>query len=208
MKSHWTAALALAAIWLVTPALAQTALPPAIGIVEYDRILTEYEPYQAAEQQYDQFRIGRQAVLDEAANTRLLADPEKQELENLKGVAAMTAQQKERIQELLGLTEARLKELRDLSLLAQRDEAQEARLKELSALLETRGKEIQTLKEGLDKEIADKADELMKPINEKIQAALGAVAKRMNLIAVLDKQSVLYGGKDVTDRVLAELKKS
>jgi Skp family chaperone for outer membrane proteins len=185
MKSHWTAALALAAIWLVTPALAQ-----------------------AAEQQYDQFRTGRQAVLDEAAETRLLADPEKQELENLKGVAAMTAQQKERIQELLGLTEARLKELRDLSLLAQRDEAQEARLKELSALLETRAKEIQAVKEGLDKEIADKADELMKPINEKIQAALGAVAKRMNLIAVLDKQSVLYGGKDVTDRVLAELKKS
>jgi Skp family chaperone for outer membrane proteins len=208
MKSKCMLALVLlAAAWAAAPAWC--AAPPVIGTADHDKILSEFKQYQDAEKQYEAFRTQRQDQLDEAANTRLLDDKEKQQVLDLKAVAARTQAQNEQLAQLLGpITEARLKELRDLTAIPQRDATQEARLKELSALLDKRNKEVADLKATLDEQINKQADDLMKPINDKIDAALAKVAEKEHLTAILDKGSVLYGGKDVTANVLAELNKT
>ncbi len=48
---------------------------------------------------------------------------------------------------------------------------------------------------------------LMKPIISDIELAMRKVAKRLKLSVVLDKAVVLYGGRDITQDVIQELKK-
>jgi len=199
--------LLAAAAWVAVSLPAGSAPQPVIGTVDYEKVLTDYKAYQQASEQYKAFRTERQAKLDEAANTRLLDEKEQKEYQDLKVVAARTQTQNDRMKELLGLTDLRLKEWDTLRTLPQRDAQQEARFKDLQAQADKTNQAVQVLKTALDKEINDQADKLMKPIDEKISTALAKVAGQEHLIAIVQKESVLYGGKDVTANVLAELNK-
>jgi len=206
MKSRWTLALLIAAA-VCAAAPAWSADAPVIGVVEYNKILADYTEYVKAEEKYQEFFKESQDKLDRAAKNLLLNDAEKQELQDLRDSAALSGEQKERMEELLRLTDQRYKEWDTLRLRPERNDEDEARFQELSDVLKTRNEELQQLKEDLEKDRKTKADELMEPINQKIDDALAEVAKKQKLIAILDKDSVLYGGKDVTANVLAELNK-
>ncbi len=54
----------------------------------------------------------------------------------------------------------------------------------------------------LQQRLAQKEQELMGPILDKVTAAIKAVATAKGLSVVLDKQNVVYGGQDITDEVL------
>lgn len=56
----------------------------------------------------------------------------------------------------------------------------------------------QQLQQGLQQ----KNQELVGPINDKVMAAVKAVADAKGLTVVLDKSNVVYGGQDITDDVM------
>lgn len=57
-------------------------------------------------------------------------------------------------------------------------------------------------------EVTRKLEEsLNKEVKEKVSAAMASVRKKNNLSAIIDARAVYDGGKDVTDEILAELKK-
>ena len=55
--------------------------------------------------------------------------------------------------------------------------------------------------------LAEKHQELMSPIRAKIDAAVKAVADKQGLSVVILKDTVVYGGKDITQDVVKELSK-
>ncbi len=91
-------------------------------------------------------------------------------------------------------------------------------LKEIQTLREaaqkdydTRGKDLpdaerKALNDTLAREEAQKEDALMKPVGDKIEAAIKAVAGEKGLTVIVDAGSVLYGGMDITADVIAKVK--
>ena len=65
----------------------------------------------------------------------------------------------------------------------------------------------QALDQQLGKQLAQKRQELFKPIAESIQTAMKAVAAEKGLSLVIYKNSVALGGTDITLEVLQKLKK-
>ena len=63
-------------------------------------------------------------------------------------------------------------------------------------------KEKQDLSLQLNQRVEQKRQELLKPIAEKINAAIKAVADQKGLTVILSKASVVYGGVDITAEVL------
>jgi outer membrane protein len=92
-------------------------------------------------------------------------------------------------------------------------EFQAERQKDLDA--KTKGKEltdeekkqISELISKYEEEIENKDKELTAKLFEEIKLAIEKVAKRRGLILVVEKQSVFYGGIDITEEVIAELNK-
>lgn len=55
--------------------------------------------------------------------------------------------------------------------------------------------------------LANKQQELVEPINSKIEAAVKAVADAKGLSVVIDKNAVVYGGQDITQDVIRKTAK-
>jgi len=55
--------------------------------------------------------------------------------------------------------------------------------------------------------LAHKQQELVEPINTKIEAAVKAVADAKGLSVVIDKNAVVYGGQDITQDVVRKVSK-
>ena len=55
--------------------------------------------------------------------------------------------------------------------------------------------------------LANKERELISPIFDKVDAAIKAVAEAKGLSVVLDKNTVVYGGQDITDEVVKKFAK-
>ena len=65
----------------------------------------------------------------------------------------------------------------------------------------------QALGEKLSQQIAKREQDLMGPIQKKVQKAIATVAKRAGISSVVDSSAMLYGGKDLTSDVIAEVAK-
>lgn len=64
----------------------------------------------------------------------------------------------------------------------------------------------QQLLQTTQKAIADKQDQLLKPLVDQTRNAMADVAKKKNLILVVDRQDIIYGGTDITQDVQNALK--
>ena len=65
----------------------------------------------------------------------------------------------------------------------------------------------QQLYQQFNKELTDKQDQLLKPLVEQTRSATTAVARKKNLLLVIDKADVVYGGTDITADVQNALTK-
>ncbi|MBV8529944.1 MAG: hypothetical protein JO104_01385 [Candidatus Eremiobacteraeota bacterium] len=67
--------------------------------------------------------------------------------------------------------------------------------------------EKQQILQQFNKMVADKQDQLLKPLVDQTRAATSDVARKKNLLLVIDKADVIYGGTDITADVQNELTK-
>lgn len=63
------------------------------------------------------------------------------------------------------------------------------------------------LGEKLSERVAKREDALMSPIRKAISKAIETVAKRNGINSVVDSGAMVYGGKDLTSEVIAEVNK-
>jgi outer membrane protein len=67
--------------------------------------------------------------------------------------------------------------------------------------------EKQQILQEFNKTVSDKQDQLLKPLVDQTRAATSDVARRKNLLLVIDKADVVYGGTDITADVQNALSK-
>jgi outer membrane protein len=67
--------------------------------------------------------------------------------------------------------------------------------------------ERQRLLQEYNKMISDKQDQLLKPLVDQTRSATSDVARKKNLLLVIDKADVIYGGTDITTDVQNDLTK-
>jgi outer membrane protein len=72
---------------------------------------------------------------------------------------------------------------------------------------ETDNKKKQELFQKMNQELATEEQKLMQPLFKDINIAIRKVAADKNVTVVVDKAALLYGGVDITDDVLQELKR-
>ena len=58
----------------------------------------------------------------------------------------------------------------------------------------------------MDQQLAQKKADLLKPIMDKINAAIKSVADSQGISIVIAKQGVIYGGVDITQEVMDAIK--
>lgn len=76
---------------------------------------------------------------------------------------------------------------------------------------DARGKDLpdaerKALSDTIAREEDRKEDALMKPVGEKIEASIKAVAEEKGLTAIIDAGVMMYGGIDITADVIAKVK--
>ncbi|MBC5829151.1 MAG: hypothetical protein GIW98_03035 [Candidatus Eremiobacteraeota bacterium] len=67
--------------------------------------------------------------------------------------------------------------------------------------------ERQAILKDYQKSVSDKSDALIKPLSEQTRASIADVAKKKNLLLVIDKSNLIFGGTDVTADVVSALNK-
>jgi outer membrane protein len=71
----------------------------------------------------------------------------------------------------------------------------------------TSSSEKQQIFAEYNKTLTDKQDQLLKPLVDATKSATSRVARRKNLMLVVDRADVIYGGTDITTDVQNELGK-
>jgi outer membrane protein len=196
-------------LWLVAVSVLATAVPAAAdsswGVVDMGRLQAEYEAMQNLQQQFDEFQMEQEKRLEERHKTRLLQDDERQEFLDLSQVAAPTEERSQRLEQLAGLSDQRERRRFDLRKQEERTEVEEAELKELDALYDKRMEELAALQADVLKSRQAKWEELTKLLTESVNDAVKTVAEEKKLTIVVRKDTVLFGGVDITSEVLATL---
>ncbi|MBC5803120.1 MAG: OmpH family outer membrane protein, partial [Candidatus Eremiobacteraeota bacterium] len=58
----------------------------------------------------------------------------------------------------------------------------------------------------MQKTVLDKKKQTIDPMVDQVKRAIAVVAKKKNLLLVIDRSNLIYGGTDITSDVSAELK--
>jgi len=207
MRHARTLALAAAMVVITLSAGWAAAAKSEVGVIEWDRVLEGYTAYKDAAQQQAQFQSAREKILQDRMQTRMLTEAELKEYNDLRKQAAPTEAQTKRMQELAAISDTLDKELADLTALATRTPEQEKRMAELTKLRDDGQAAVTNLRAQLIKEVQDESTRLMQPLQDRLNKAIADVAAQNKLTVVLEKGSVLFGGEDITDKVLAQVNK-
>lgn len=175
-----------------------------IGLVDVQKVESSYQEFQAKKQEYQQFRQQELNKLHQQMVVAMLSEQDAKEYQGLLGLAAPTDAQKTRIAELEKAAAAAEQEMDSLGNSRQPlTDDQTKRLKELQA----KAAAVDSSRDQVDGRLKSKYQELSDKLTANVKKAIEQVAKQEKLTVVLFKDQVLYGGQDVTDKVIEVLNK-
>ncbi len=201
------AALTTLIIGLACAAHASAAAAETIkfGVLDMDRVGSEYRQMQELNSQFQEFQQQQDQQLREKHITRVLTDAEKQEYTDLTTMGAPTDKTTKRVQELMDLSDTREQRVAELRKKTERSAEEEAELKQWTTLYEQRMSELASFQAELQSNRVAKYQELTKLVEDNVRNAAKSIAEAQKLAFVLRREFVLYGGTDITDAVLLKL---
>ncbi len=189
----------------------QTAQPVTIGLVDMEKLATNYQALKQDDEQYRQTVLRRQRMLEARV---LLETKEWEELDALEKKEAerkLTEAERKRLEELRKLSEQRLTELQHLQLKESKTEAERKRLEYLNNLQNANREKLQRLMQQFEEELAKLNEVLTARHRDRIREAAKQVAQQLGLklVIVADHELVLYSepSLDITEKMLELLNK-
>lgn len=197
-------------VCVVVPLSAAIAAAPApalgVGIVDTDRVSSEYKAMQTLNQQYLDFQKQQEAQMLRRQKSRMLFDQELREyLDYSSPTAAPTADRDKKLADLEKLSDDRSKRLLDLGQKKDRTADEEGEYQKLDTTYKQRTQELSAIQSDVQRAVEAKQNELMKIITDSFNAAVKAVADEKKLPLVLRREIVLFGGTNITDDVITKL---
>ena len=219
------------------PLLCLTLLLPkaqaeGVGYVDMQRVLNAFTHADDAQKQLQDYANSLQEIINRHMSNYMLTTQEREELKQLLAKPNLTDSEKKRLQELETLASDRQKELQNLENLQNPNDTQKQRLNELQTLRQTASKDIDAIVQDYNNQLNQKRQEIINKldqdirtrlqklgirvkededlgtyIDQAIRKAIEQVAKSNNLSLVLSNQVVLYGGVDITDKIIQALNK-
>ena len=178
---------------------------PKWGVIDMERVAIEYREMQRLNQEFQDFQRNQEIGLQQKHTTRLLTDAERQEFADLLAMGAPTEARTERLKVLRELSDEREQRLVELRKKDECTEEEGAKREELEARYGARMAELAALQEEMKASRVGKYEGLSKLVADSVDNALKAVAEEQKLALVLRKDSVMFGGVDITEAVLAKL---
>lgn len=203
-----------------------------IGYVDLEKVLNTFTNAQEFQKQFQDLANNLQQIVNLHLSNYMLTSQERTEFKQLAVKTSLTDSEKNRLQELENLAASRQKELQELENLQNPTDAQKQRLSELQGIRDAASKDIDAIVKEYNDQLNQRRDELTKKMENDIKAklaklgvtvkenedlslyikqavdkAIAQVAKANNLTLVLSNQVVLFGGVDITDKVIQALTK-
>lgn len=204
-----TAMLAAVAILIVGASTAQ-AQAVKVAVIDMRGVIEQYVGWQRRIQELNQFRLEREQQYREAVRTAYLSAEEKIEYSALIRDPAPTVERLRRLIELRDKSAQLEEELNFLSKIddAELSDAQRQRRDELQALYDRARQDLDKLRQRLNKEIEDKDKALAEEADQEIRDTIAAFAKENKYDLVVAKDTVIYGGTDITKQIVDRLNKA
>lgn len=181
-----------------------------IGFVDLNTVSDEVKKtpsWQKMVQEATDMRTKYSQELDDMVQRRHLSDAEQKELQELQAKAKQTDAEKEKVTKLLRKSDDLDKEFNDLANIATPTPQQTARMQELGELRGKAGTKLQAARAEREQKLQDMETKLLTQLQNKILKTVSDVAKGQNVEIVVDKQALLYGGRDLTSIVIQKMPK-
>lgn len=136
---------------------------------------------------------------------RYLSDKDRAELSNLKTSPTPAPADRSRIEELEAVSSRLDQEFQELAMVERPSKKQRQRLSELQSLRESRLAALKAEERRYAQLLSEMEVRLLDSEQKQLQDAAAEVARERQLDLVVDRQLVLFGGKDVTAELLARL---
>lgn len=194
-------AYALASVLSALPCLAANS-SLAVGTVDIPKVKAEAPRIKQLAERLDRLGAELDAKISVRAQNVMLTEEQVKELIDLKLKGKPTEQEKARIKELTDLERANDGELKKLQGTAQPDDKQKARLNELTEMQ----KKSKTLADQMAKDYAaqyqNEGVSLSNTADAELREVVTKIAESKKLAFVFDKDSVFFGGTDITSDVI------
>jgi len=181
-----------------------------VAVVDMRGVIEEYVGWQQRIADLNQFRLEREQQYRSELRTAYLTPEEKDEYRVLRRDPAPTLDRLQRRIELLERSAQREDELTSLSKIDDTELTPEQRKRrdELQALHTQAQQYLDELRKRLNKEIDEKDRELAEEADTEIRSAIEAYAKEKQFDLVLSKDTVVWGGTDITKDIVDRLNKA
>jgi Skp family chaperone for outer membrane proteins len=182
-----------------------------VGFVDLNQVSDEVKKtpsWQKMVQRSTEARQRFSTELDDMVARRHLTEAEVKELQTLQTKPKASDAERERISVLLRKSDDIDKEFNDLAQIQDLKTEQSARLQLLSKMRAEAGARLQQARGEREQKLADMENEMLTDLQGKILKVVAEVAKGQGVEIVVDKQALLYGGRDLTSTVIQKMPKS
>jgi Skp family chaperone for outer membrane proteins len=182
-----------------------------IGFVDLNQISEEIKKtpsWQKMVQKATEARTRYSTELDDMVQRRHLTEAELKELAELQAKAKPTDAEKEKVTKLLRKSDDLDKEFNDLANTSPPTPQQTQRMQELNELRTKAGQKLQTARGEREAQLQEMEGDMLGELQTKILKVVSDSAKNQNIEIVVDKQALLYGGRDLTQTVIAKMPKN
>jgi Skp family chaperone for outer membrane proteins len=191
---------------LTAPAKGQGDTEISVGYVDVQKVLADSPAAVNVRKQAEELKQQLQDQLAEQSDLLYLTDTEQTELKSLLSKTQRSDQDKQRIGALQKKSHDAEQELRDLQQKNPPTDTERSRLGALLNLQRQNAATLQAAQQKAQEELDKRAGDLMDGLQTRILKVVEEVAGQEKLSMVVDKQARLYGGRDITELVVAKLK--
>mgnify|MGYP000884163157 CR=1 FL=1 len=204
-RAGWLIVAVMAAV-CARPVRAQQA--PNIGKVEMDKVFAKFEFFKEKAKEFQELTRKLNAEIDLRRTVYpLLLDEEFNRIGELRAKNPLNADEQKEFDRLTRLGDdrdaqlAKLENLDDTKITADEKKQRQA----LMAIKAQAQEQIKGMAEKHAGTLAKQDEDMSKEVRNRMEEAAKAIAAENNLIAVLQSDVVLFGGIDVTEKVIERL---
>lgn len=177
-----------------------------VGYVDVQKVLQDSPTAIKARKDAEDLKTQLQSRLALQGDLLFLSEAEQQELQTLQDKEPKSDKEKQRFADLQKKSRDAEAELLALQQKSTPTDAEKSRLVELSNLRSQNTTRLQDAQRKAQEDLDKQAGALMDALQDRILKVVEQVATQEKLAMVVDKQARLYGGRDITELVVARLK--